>query len=262
LLVLYADDRSTLTRVSAALPPEPPAVLTDDWAQVERTLPDASCSVVLIEWLHSSADMPRLRAFKSRHPTHPVILVTRWDPENARRLKDVSVEEVVWLREVERELPGVVHRSCRRDFHFLRCLAVPFEEAEHLPPTLRGALAYACRSEVPVASVKQLAAAMGCDRRTLWHQWSRGVDGQSTLRLQDFLHWLLLVRAVGMKVPGQSWAQVAEELGVHPHTLGRLARQLTGRTLRETCEKGDEVPLLFRERVVDFLLNGCRLDIL
>lgn len=47
---------------------------------------------------------------------------------------------------------------------------------------------------------------------------------------------------------------------MHPHTLGRLAKQLTGGTLSELGDGGD-VALLFRERVLDFLVGGSPLDI-
>jgi hypothetical protein len=260
MLAIYAAEERHITRMCAALSPEQQRVLVTDWTELERNRPRATCTLVAIEWLTTDPVVPRLSSFKTRHPNHPVVLVTRWDPENARHLKDVRVEEVVWFREVDRDLTPAVQRACRHDFHALRCLALPFELATHLPATLRKALAHACRSERAVGSVKHLAAAVGVDRRTLWHQWSKAVCPSSSLRLQDFLHWLLLLRAVGHKVPGQSWASVARELRVHPHTLGRLAKQLTGGTLSGLGDGGD-VALLFRERVLDFLVGERPLDI-
>jgi transposase-like protein len=151
------------------------------------------------------------------------------------------VEEVVWSREVERELPTAVRRVCRSAPNPVHCLATALEEAEHLPAMLRKALAHVCRSERPVYSVEALAAAMGCNRRILWQQWSEAAGPTASIRLQDFLHWLLLLRAVGRKVPERSWESVAHDLGVHPHTLGRWAKQLAGRTLRELSTVGTAV---------------------
>lgn len=262
MLVLYADEQKQVSRVCSVLPPERRVVVAEDWSGVESRVPEAKCSVLLIEWLHTSPVPPRLSVLKDRYPNHPVILVTRWDPENARRLKDISVEEVVWYREVESELGPVVRRTCTQDYHFLRCLAVPIEEAGHIPATLKQALAFACRSEVPIRSVKHLTAAVGSNRRTLWYQWCKVVGPSSPLRLQDFLHWVLLLRAVGRKTPDRSWATVAEDVGVHPHTLWRFAKQLTGCTLPELAGEQQEIVQTFRRRVLSFVLGEEALDIL
>lgn len=263
MLALYAAERSHLPRLRSALPPGRRVVLIEDWDRVELEGPSADCTVVHLDWLSTSPVFPRISAFKSLYPGHPLVLVTRWDPENARCIKDVFVEEVVWSREVERDLPGAVERTCAQEFNYVRCMAVPFEEAAHLPVALRKALAHACRNERPVCSVNQLAAAVGCNRRTLWHQWNRTIGTSSPLRLQDFLHWVLLLRALGRKTPGETWAQVAGEVGVHPHTLWRFAKKLTGRTLPELAMEGQpDLVETFRAQVLDHVLQREPLDIL
>ncbi|HYH78388.1 MAG TPA: hypothetical protein VEX86_01280 [Longimicrobium sp.] len=117
-------------------------------------------------------------------------------------------------------------------------LPAAFRRAPNLPPRLREALALACDDRRAIRTVEKLAAAAGCDRRTLWTHWKQSVGRRSTLRLQDFLHWVLLLRATHRKTANRPWADVAEEIGVHPHTLGRLARQLTGSSLRELSTHG------------------------
>jgi len=112
-------------------------------------------------------------------------------------------------------------------------LAATFRRSAHLPPRLREALALACDDRRAIRTVEKLAAAAGCDRRTLWTHWKQSVGRNSRLRLQDFLHWVLLLRAAQRKTASRPWSEVAEEIGIHPHTLGRLARQLTGSSLRE-----------------------------
>ena len=111
--------------------------------------------------------------------------------------------------------------------------AAALRQAGHLPPRLRQALALACENERPICTVGRLASLSGCDRRTLWNQWRTAVGREAPVRLEDFLHWQLLLRAVTLKEPALAWADVADRLGVHPHTVARLARQLTGRSLRE-----------------------------
>jgi AraC-like DNA-binding protein len=125
--------------------------------------------------------------------------------------------------------------------------------AQHLPARLREALALACDDGRNIRTVEKLAAAAGCDRRTLWTHWKNSVG--NGLRLQDFLHWLLLLRAAHRKSPARAWADVADEIGIHPHTLGRLARQLTGSSLRDLAARG-HAPLQqrFHAEVVPLVL--------
>ncbi|HEX8904540.1 MAG TPA: hypothetical protein VF771_06845 [Longimicrobiaceae bacterium] len=115
-------------------------------------------------------------------------------------------------------------------------LAPSIRRAAHLPVRLREALALACDDARNIRTVEKLATAAGCDRRTLWTHWKNNVG--EGLRLQDFLHWLLLLRATRRKTAARAWADVADEVGIHPHTLGRLARQLTGSSLRDLAARG------------------------
>lgn len=143
-------------------------------------------------------------------------------------------------------------------------LSTALRQAGHLPPRLREALALACDERRSIRTVEKLAAAAGCDRRTLWTHWKSSVGPDAELRLQDFLHWLLLLRAAHRKMPALAWADVADEIGIHPHTLSRLARQLTGLSLRDLAAEG-HAPLSrrFEAEVLSVVLphpgNGARL---
>jgi AraC-like DNA-binding protein len=117
-------------------------------------------------------------------------------------------------------------------------LATALRQAPHLPPRLREALALACDERRGIRTVERLASVAGCDRRTLWTHWKGAVGARAGLRLQDFVHWLLLLRATHRKTAELSWAEVADDVGIHPHTLSRLARQLTGCSLRDLAACG------------------------
>lgn len=260
-LVLHADDPAHLRRLWGFLPREHPTTLAEHWSEVERHSVGTPCLVVSIGSLRTSPLVPRLAALRARQPHRPVVLVTHPDPDNTRHLKDVSVDEVVWCREAERDLAAAVLRACGRTTGALPHLAAPLEAAAHLPAALRAALGHACRSELPVRSVNQLAAAVGSDRRTLWYHWTRTLGPDGELRLQDFLHWVLLLRALARKTPDRTWASVAGEVGVHGHTLRRFARHLAGRTLPALEEEGGaEAAALFRDRVLRLLLSPDVLD--
>jgi hypothetical protein len=111
-------------------------------------------------------------------------------------------------------------------------VSASLHQASHLPRRLRQALVLACDGARTIRTVEKLASSVGCDRRTLWTYWKQSAGRNGELRLQDFLHWVLLLRAAQRKAHLRSWGEAAEEIGIHPHTLGRLVRQLTGRSLR------------------------------
>jgi hypothetical protein len=121
-------------------------------------------------------------------------------------------------------------------------LSGSLRRAAHMPGRLREALALAAE-DAQIRTVERLAMAVRCDRRTLWAHWRKTFGRSSELRLQDFLHWLLLLRALRHKRSGTAWSRIADDMGVHPHTLSRLARQLTGQPLRSLAEQGHPVVL-------------------
>jgi hypothetical protein len=152
----------------------------------------------------------------------------------------MAVDEVVWLSEIEGGLWPAV-RQARANVSRQR-LAGAVDCALLLDRPLQQAIRYACNAERPVRSIGQLAAASGCDRRTLWRHWHDAVGPRGSLRLEDVLDWLLLLHAVGRKTPMRSWSSVAAELQIHPHTLGRITARLTARSLR-TLSPTDQLPL-------------------
>jgi hypothetical protein len=252
---LYAHDEKGVARLRSALASTERMFATDDWQQFEREAATADCAVIVLEWLHDDAAFKRLSTFKHRLPLHPLILVTRRDADNVRRVKDVFIEEVIWLEDMNKMLRAAIQSARGRGLLY-RLMSV-FEKADRLPPHVRRALAYACKSEPPVTSVAELARATGCDRRTLWRHWHHQFAPPTPLRLEDLLHWLLLLRSMNRKAPGMSWSDVAAQLSVHEHTLGRLSKQLSGRTLTELTAGGQPHLLtLFTRQVLHPLLGA------
>lgn len=203
MLALFAADPLLLRRLPALLPAGVEVRIASRWNQLDRLHPEASCAVVCIEHLGTNNAVARLCRLKARHPSFRVILVTRWTLDNARCLKDLALEEVVWLRELDRELARAVRTACGRVG--VRSLADELGSAHRLPARLRDGLVLACRSEPPIRTINALAAAAGCDRRTPWREWHR-IAGD--LRLEDVLHWLLLLRAGTFKdedCSGRTW---------------------------------------------------------
>jgi hypothetical protein len=165
-----------------------------------------------------------------------MVVVTSKDADNARLLKDLHTDEVVWLQDLERDLPRAVRGAESRGV--LQRVASEIERSQLSPPLLRSALAQACRSGQPVQSVHALAAIAGRDRRTLARLWRVSLSGTG-FRLKDFLDWLLIVRALSRKHHRVSWAAIATELGVHEHTLARAVHRLLGVRLGELGNCGE-----------------------
>ncbi|HWG54835.1 MAG TPA: hypothetical protein VN677_16180 [Gemmatimonadaceae bacterium] len=248
MLAVYCSAEAQLTRTLAAVPPHCHVSSSQSWTQFQRDVLGAPCAVVVLPWL-TGEPFRRLRELKERCPTRPVVLVTTKDADNARCLRGVPVEEVVWLGDVSRELWPAIRRATFRPS--LTDLAGEMEAAAHVPDRLRDALSVACRSESPVRSVGELAQLANCRRGTLWYQWKRVMRAEDDPRLEDFLGWLLVVRAIGLKDRTAAWTDVADGIGVHGRTLGRLARRLTGHTLEELWTGGETQALaLFRERMM------------
>jgi AraC-like DNA-binding protein len=231
-MIVVLDRESQLAQRSLPCTPVPPLrrLFVHDWGEFERAAPRAVCSVVVIEWLDGGADAESLRAFRLRHPLHPVVLVTQGCMENARHLHQLPVEEVVWLAEAATALPGAVQRAVTSGSR--HALAAAVAGAAHLPRTLREALLHACTAARPVYSVAELAARVHCDRTTLCMQWRKAVGRSPPVRLVDFLAMILLVHATQLRLRGHKTPEIALELGVHEHTLRRLTRRLSGDAVR------------------------------
>jgi hypothetical protein len=254
MLSLYCADGRYRERIETLASAGREVRSTDEWRQFERTAPATQCSVVVVASPAADPALRRLPLLKARHPRHPVVLVVRGGRAALAGAGDLAVEEVVALEALERELPPALGRV--RVLAELRALGALTRQAEHLPAKLREALSLTCNGGAPIRTVDRLASVVGCDRRTLWNQWRQAVGPGARLRLQDFIHWLLVLRAASRKAEGRSWADVADEIGIHPHTLGRLARQLAGSSLRDLAAGGcDRAAQRFRLEVVDTVLG-------
>lgn len=257
MLTVFAKDARYARRVAAVLGTREPAVWAGCWHELEGEHPGSTCAVVVLGWLHEDMGERRLRSLKERYPMRPIVLVTSKDADNARAIRTSGVEEVVWLSEIESGLWPAVRNAKSAGFiqHLLR---VVDRTLLQFPP-LHRAIRTACCSDRPVRSLAQLAAASGCDRRTLWRHWHSAVAARESLRLEDVLDWLLLLYAVGRKEPRRSWSNVATELQIHPHTLGRIAMRLANRPLRALAPT-DQLPLTlqFDALLVSALVQPAR----
>lgn len=205
--------------------------VTVDWRIFERAAVESACLVVVQRWLATGDTVARLAALNRHLPLHPLVLATNKDADNARSFRSLAVAEVVWMHELERSLWSAVRQACTRGWR--SALAARIERTARIAPPLREALTIALTAERPFHSLESLATAVGRCRGTIWYHWRRATGGACDApRPEDFLDWVLLLHAVSRKTPERSWSDIACELGVHEHTIGRLARRLLGANLK------------------------------
>ena len=100
----------------------------------------------------------------------------------------------------------------------------------HLHPILQAALIQACVGDHLVTSVTALARGAKRNRANLYRQWRAALRGREGPDLQEFIHWVVLVRAVEEYHRYSSLTAVAGRLGVNRSTLRRNAIRFTGRS--------------------------------
>jgi len=239
MIALYCTNAMPLTAIVRAVPPTQPPVVSCDWQQFERIAGHADCSIIAMQWLAVESGADRIIYLKAKQPRRPIVLVTAKDADNLRLLRAVIVEEVVWWHEIERTIWATVCRATLASE--MNRIATAIRMTTCIPPQLRNALANACESATPVTTTSELAKLAGCHRRTLWYQWRKVTDSDTSARLEDVLSWILLLRAVALRSAGDSWAVVACSLHIHQHTLARLTKQHLGLTVREVSSQADTV---------------------
>lgn len=256
MVALWAPDEDVRQQVLDVMDLEERIHVAATWGEFRGALADASCGVV-------AEPEPRpelfghLQSLRSRDLDGTMVLALRRNPRVLRRLKDVIVEEVVWMDELS-DLPAAV-RGARTERR-LQQMEREVRRAEHLPETLVETVVRALRSRPPLTSVQELAGELERDRRTLWHHWRSAVDEeQSELTLKGFLDWIVLLRAAAMKTESRSWHDVADELGVHARTLRRVVQRRTGSSLCDlptsAGRDGEEFLDAFREEAMAPLLR-------
>lgn len=257
MLAVYARGPSELEVVRDSLSPVERHVVLADWSTFERSLAAARCAVVFLEWLSEGDGLHRLTDTRRCMPDLPIVLVTRKDADNARLLKGLILEEVVWLHEARAALAVAVARAETRGA--LQLVRAAIRADRQLPPRLREALLYTCERGRLVRSVAALARALHCDRRTLWYAWHRVMpDGP---RLEDLLHWLMILQAAALRSSLCSWTDVAAELQLDKRTLERYAMRLLGIRLSELARRDRrELISTFFATVVQPLIPATRLD--
>jgi hypothetical protein len=221
------------------------------WNELELIASRASACVLAIPDLQQPVDHELIERIQRRTRFVPIILVTRFDRDNARALKGCRVAEVVWQDDAPTSLWPAIERAGR--FPASSRLAEWVRANPRLDGLLRDALLAICLSEPPLSSVEAAAKCVHASVSTLETKW-RGVLGPAGKRsLRRFVMSCRLLWAIDQLSLGTKKAAVAHQLGVDLSTLSRTSLSLTGKTLRALSDQGPE-PLL--TTVIDLMERG------
>lgn len=254
MLAVYSEDPPLARRTARRLEDHGRPEVFEEWTRLLGNVSRAD-HVVVAAPEPGPGLLARMEALKQREPGVPFLLVTHRNPEVLRHLKNVVIEEVLWTDELDDELALALRRS--EGDRRLRRIDARLREASHLSPTLVAALGRAALRRPPLTSVRELAAEIDRDRRTLWHHWRESFDaGASDLTPKGFLDWVLVLRARAAKTGDRSWSDVARELGVHTRTLRRVAGRRLGAGLEELADRDlDGLLEVFEREVMVPLLH-------
>lgn len=259
LVAIYCEDAGARAHVIQLLRRHVDLLEARSCSELFQLAGEASCTVLVIGRESPIDQVDDPVALRRGHPLHPVVVASAYDSPHAQRLVTSARDAVVLFRDFDKELMPAVSRACVGGV--LEQMASAIESERHVPPTLRAAIALLYRAQPPIRSVKELAAQVGCEPRTLEHHWRRAV--RSGLRLHDLLGWVLLLHAATARLSTPNWIAVGAALGVGAQTLARLGRTLAHLSLREIAAFGHRKLLsLFRQCVLAALPTGETLRVL
>lgn len=254
MLVVYCDDAMAFARVRTALPGGVRRQECNTWDELERRAADAEVVVAIIPRI-TVREVGSMARFRQRRPVHPMVLVTEKDAERLRLLAPITLHEVVWIHEAAAQLaPAIARARVGTIFHEL---ADRIRRTEHISPVLREALARAAESRQPIRRVQRLAEIMNKSPDVLDHHWHVAVRPESELRLEDYLDWFILLRALQRKRPNANWTAASDTVGVSARTLQRIAHRLTGSSLHDLESVGFKgIAQLCRQQLLKALLGA------
>lgn len=229
LLHCIATRWQDLELLAACLPPRATTRFCRDWDDFISSLRQADCSLAVERTPEEPATAARIRSLSMLQHDASVVLVVRCGQYRRSRMRLLPIAITVCLEDGPGAVTSAIRHAHTRGV--LRRLALRCRDSTTLPNILASALIQLLENEQPIVSIGDLARRVGRDRSTLWHSWRSHVGAQP--RLEDFVEWLVLLRAIAKKTPQRSWRTVARSLGVHEHTLMRLGRRLAQTRLRD-----------------------------
>lgn len=249
-IVVYAQERRLRDLISNSL--NFPVVASGSWSIVGSAIPRATCLLVTLDERSAEEDVLRVRMFRRSMPHLPLVLVL--DPHvPITMVALVEADEALFSHDIPARLPATIERMLAFEPQAFHRIATTVVESGNAPSLIRAAVRLACESRKSIR-VQQLTVLLGCSRASLAKAW-REFRGLGSLRFEDLLAWLVLIRAVARKGDQLSWTESADSVGVSLATLERYARRLTSRSLGILALEGPQA--LCERFVCEILAPMC-----
>jgi CheY-like chemotaxis protein len=238
MVLLYDATGLHNVRWVQAAPAGMEAIAVSDIAAYDDMHARAAGVVAFVRDHEDPALLERLGTFRALYPLK-FLIVLRPSPESP--LLSLSADEILYGR-TDPDMLWSVIRTVEAN-GLLHRLADVIRSTETMPIMLRLALMHTLLRPSPISSIKELAAEIGCERRTLPRSWELYFDSWHD-RLIDFLDWVTLLYVTGRKAPKRPWTVIARDVGVTEETLARSVRRLIGlSSLSELAVHGQPIVL-------------------
>lgn len=204
-----------------------------DWSAFSRLTVAAGLGLLVALGLRSArSTAARLRSTR-RVGDRTVLVASHRDPDVVRTFATVPLADVCWVESGFAEVERTIERVQRDP---LALLVSRIDEAVWAPHDVRLVLRHLFFSNPPPRTVTELGQACQMARTSLWRVFRRA--SPQDVQLQHLVDLTVLTRAVALYGTQGKWAPVGERLGLHPYSLGRVARRITGRSLPEVAAAG------------------------
>jgi len=203
-------------------------IATSNWRRVESRASGSSCLVVHLDPVADEV-FEKFCMLKLRHPLLPAVLIAPRRAEVALAIRDIIIEELIWQDSLPTGLTEAVEKAMLRGL-FNR-IATEAKETHRLDAVVKDFVSAVLLSRRAISSLRQAAAMQRVDAKTLHNHWRKCVGRGTAFTPKDFIDWIVLLRASGLRNAGHSLKQIQNTVGVHQRTLDRICRRLTGMSL-------------------------------
>ena len=236
MIVVYSQDEIHRCMVERALEGLP-VDATGSRALFEQIVRDACCAIVVLPDLGQPSLLPWVQSLHGAHPHLGWIVLTRFAPDNVAELLQLRFQpHLVWLAHAEKTLGPAVTNILQSGG--LGCLSRTIRDSQGIPPELRDALTRALLLGRPPRTVAGLGRGVGLKERRVRYLWSLHFTHTSSPR--EFIDWVLLARALRLRMIGETWSQVAAKLSTKEDTLRAVCARRVGLSLSELEGRGPE----------------------
>jgi hypothetical protein len=239
MIVEFGLPATVLPALSVQLPTGAELRRASSLNRAEQHLWQASGFVLGLPAGPATETLTRLRLMRRQHPWLPIIAagplpVTGLDARDRLALQQAGVDHVLpWsftprpARDDEPPAPSLLAGEWRT--LPLRRMAAMVRHVTHIAPLPRQLMVIALCATRPLTSVEELATLADRHRASMWKLWRATARPVPTAG--RFLDWVQLLSLVAHKDTGRTWRAVAEQVGMRPSSVARLARRVLGRPL-------------------------------